>query len=195
MSDGHLNMPPVFHWPSTPGAGYTVISTCLNLELLPLLSWLIYRPCFVMPHKHVMRQKLFVKSHKDKTLMKDKRIIKNILLNEKPSVTEDYFQTFQTSILKCTCCQLSWQVPLLSEHPQDPVPADCFCVHPPRLQDGRSISHQHLPTGHLLRPLSNWATADGGRSDGSDNYQLGTIHHHTYHSIQSYTTLTINRAG
>ena len=53
----------------------------------------------VTPHEHVVKQRLFVKAHKDKTLMKDKRIIKNILLGEGPSVTEDYFQTVQTSIL------------------------------------------------------------------------------------------------
>ena len=61
----------------------------------------------VTPQKPHVRQRLFVRAHSDKTMMKDKRIIENILLNEKPSVTEDYFQTFQTSILECTCCQLS----------------------------------------------------------------------------------------
>ena len=53
----------------------------------------------VTPQKPCVMKRLFVKAHSDKTLMKDKRIIENILLNEKPSVIEDYFQAVQTSIL------------------------------------------------------------------------------------------------
>ena len=51
------------------------------------------------PHNPFISQRLFVNAYKDNTLLKDKRINEIILLNEKPSVTEDYFQTVQTSIL------------------------------------------------------------------------------------------------
>ena len=53
----------------------------------------------VTPQKPLIRKRLFVRAHRDKTMMKDKRIIENILLNERPSVTKDYFHTVQTSIL------------------------------------------------------------------------------------------------
>merc|ERR1712060_972074 len=45
-----------------------------------------------------MKQRLFVNANKDKTLLSEK-VMNNILSNENPAVTEDYFLTVQTSIL------------------------------------------------------------------------------------------------
>ena len=52
----------------------------------------------VTPKRQAMKQRLFVAANKDQTLLSD-RVINNILLHEKPSVSEDYFLTVQTSIL------------------------------------------------------------------------------------------------
>ena len=43
----------------------------------------------VTPKTNIAKQRLFVEAHKDINLIKDKRVIHNILIDEKSSVTED----------------------------------------------------------------------------------------------------------
>jgi len=52
----------------------------------------------VTPRKHNTKQRLFVAANKDETLMSEK-VLNNILLDETPSCSEDYFLAVQTSIL------------------------------------------------------------------------------------------------
>merc|ERR1712130_434758 len=52
----------------------------------------------VTPRKHNTKQRLFVAANKDETLMSEK-VLNNILLDETPFCSEDYFLAVQTSIL------------------------------------------------------------------------------------------------